>query len=220
MTPPRHRGPRRARAGLTFVELLMAATLFAILTAGVSLHLRAGLVAWRRATTKTEALQAARITWDRMDTDLRSACTFSTTTQPSLMPQNVFGSDSLAFCTRRSTLPDDAVPSRTAFVTYHVTDHHFVVVTQTLREARADPGTYPGTSTVLLEAIDGLSVEYGIWLEGDGSGQIEWTSTWKPEDGIPRLVRVTLTPPATVGTPPALSHIFVLPVGIIKGPVT
>ena len=84
---------RSTRAGLTFVELLMAATIFAILAVGFSAHLRGGVLAWRRATSTLERLQEIRVVYDRLGSDLTNAIVFD----PSgvWQPEMAFGTEAI-----------------------------------------------------------------------------------------------------------------------------
>lgn len=55
----------RATSGFTFIELLLAAAITAILLAGLTLHLRGGLLAWRRTITALEAMAHTRAQLER-----------------------------------------------------------------------------------------------------------------------------------------------------------
>ena len=130
--------PLASRRGLTFIELLMAATIFSMLLVGVSGHLRGNVVAWRRTISITDDLQQARIALDQVERDLVHACVFEETKTWTPLP--VFTETTLQYYTVVPSASADANDDGSVrFVTYALdTDHDVTSLTkssQTIQEA-------------------------------------------------------------------------------------
>ena len=185
--------------GFTFVELLMAATVFAILMAGFTAHLRGGVVAWRRTTAMVEELQRLRVALDQVTSDLTNASVVDP--RPEATPVVRFDHESLQFYTLRPSPTASATGAQIWFVTYaRTTDPQrpaLVRSLQTIRQAKA--GLLPEPQR-LLAPVERLSLRYGHQV-GEDPGQIEWQEAWTDLTQVPKLVEVTIE----LGGRPAIS---------------
>ena len=187
-------------SGLTFVELLMAATIFSILMVGFSAHLRGGLVAWHRATTTLETLQRQRVVVERLTQDLANAVIIDP--RPGATPSVVFGADTLQFYTVQpvrgpaqifvleggpSPTPSTAPLHATAgahvlFVSYRMVEgaegSALVRVAQPVREAQQGPPVLPEDTRPyqLASGIASLHIRYAYLSTGISPGPIPTVS--------------------------------------------
>ena len=173
--------------GLTFVELLIAATMFSILFVGLSGHLQGGVAVWHRATAMVEALQRQRVAWDRVERDLANAVgNFSIGTDEAVSAQ--FQADHLQWWT---IVPSGNGQLGVRLVTYECTQRQGgqglwrMVRTVSDAHVRNDP-----TTTLLLPGCDRLSVSYA-YLPATPTGLLEWQSTWDSKSELPRLMAVS-----------------------------
>ena len=205
--------PLASRCGLTFVELLMAATIFSMLLVGVSGHLRGNVVAWRRTVSITNALQETRIALDQVERDLVHALVFEET--GTWTPVPVFTETKLQYYTVVPSPSADASDAGSVrFVTYALdTDHEVTALTkssQTIQEAHAGLAPF---KQPLLSPVASWSVQYGF-LPSDASA-IQWKPRWDDAPKLPRLVKVTVAFPDASPARRVLQSVVTIPVGIV-----
>ena len=201
--------------GLTFVELLMAATMFSIMAVGLTGHLRGAIEVWRRTIATAEGLQRTRVVASRLTQDLASAFDFDPTPEGVLLPAMQCDRHRLAFLTTSPAFGQEAVGRRAWFVTYEAQDHRLVITRQTLREARADaerPGSFPGVRAVLVDPIDEWMIAYGYVGTRGGKPIIVWKSTWDKQR-LPGLIEAALTLPGAAHE--VIRSVFVIPAGVL-----
>ncbi len=229
MGPPRSvadefRIPNSAlNRGLTFVELLLAVAVFAILMTGLSSHLRGSVVVWRRVTSTAEHLQRIRVTFDRLRNDLAQAFLFAptaTTTPPgpSWTPEPKLEETQLKCYTIQAPQKTDE-PHEVVVVTYRLDGNTLIRQVQTAQEAHA-ASTNPtrdnqGKEEQLLKDVAQVKFEYGSWSTPAGN-KIDWLDPWDfSQHGLPQLVKVTVTFPQKKDAPEprTVQETFVIPVG-------
>ena len=68
---------KKSLTGFTFIELLIALTIFSIIATGIYYTLNAGTVIWRRANVQIGENQKIRVFFNTISRDLRNAISFS-----------------------------------------------------------------------------------------------------------------------------------------------
>lgn len=191
---------RPARGGFTFIELVIAGTMIAILFVGLSTHLRGGMTVWREATRRIEALEEEQAAFDRLQRDLAQSVAYYTDPTrygPQGLPPMQWSSDQARWY---AVDRDQGV----RLVTYRcaaVEDASWWVRTSlTLEAARAPSGGVAAEPAVepLLPGCKALSLRYGyLPLAEAAEGQINWQAAWpdNPADPpqLPRLIEMRLT---------------------------
>jgi len=195
------------RAGLTFVELLMAATLCSILMVGLVGHLRGGVAAWRRTTEATEELQWARGTFERLRQDLANAVMLDARPEAPLKPS--FTSEGMQFHLVRPASPPVAGSARgvtggsggatVEWVSYRVGPAPNGQGTALIRQGE-----------VLWPGVRALSVRYGS-LSSGGSA-LTWVSSWPDATKLPKLIELTID----VEGASQLRQVVVIPSGTLQ----
>lgn len=191
---------KRNVGGLTFVELLIAATILSVLITGLSSHLRGGGIVWRRTTETVEALQRQRAALDQLARDLANAVIYDMRpeaygAEAGTLPLPGFAPDAMRWFTVSSSRT--AVPS-VRFVTYRCEALDGVWglwrTSQSIGEARARR-TAPA-SELALEGCRALSLRYA-YAPAEAAQPLDWRSQWPGRGSeealqLPRLVEVTL----------------------------
>lgn len=199
------------RRGLTFVELLLAVAVFAILLVGLSSHLQGSVVAWRRVTSTTEELQRIRVTMERLRSDLANAFVFDSSVAWS--PPPTFQSDHLSCYTLLMSHTRD-VPDEVRFITYarEAREGKTVLVRtiQTPEQAHATPPG-PGAQEVFLEDVEAFGIRYGEWPQG--APELAWRTDWTNLQAMPYLVELTVTLEEGATAPREIRQVFVIPTG-------
>lgn len=211
---------RLARGGLTFVELLVAATMMSILFVGLGTHLRGGLTVWHRATTTVEALARERVALELFERDLANAFIYNP--QPDAQPEPHFDGATLRWFTVAPT-GQGGVPT-VQIVTYAcvpVDDASWLArSSQSVSEALAQPQRAPTRNLLLrLEECQSFSIAYAYRPAGgvdpDDFEAFEWASQWEGDPQkheLPRLLRVSMQPASR----PPITHVFGMPAGVLK----
>jgi prepilin-type N-terminal cleavage/methylation domain-containing protein len=194
---------RRPRRGLTFVELLVAVSIIAIVGVGLASHLRGALMVWRRSQIQAEQSQRLRVTWQRLSRDLANAVLAD--------PPDATDSStdlSTAALTFATVLPPrtPSDPPRLARVSYELqpsenradaSDTTFDLVRTVETSVPSASGEAP-RGVVLLRGLASMSIEYPIRSdELAGEGEAGWVfaeEPWPSDQLLPRVVRITLVP--------------------------
>lgn len=194
--------------GFTFVELLLAATMLAVLTVGLAAHLRGGVLVWRRTSTGLETLQRRRVALDRLATDLANAVTFSDASPDAPLPPVIFGQAEL-----RIVSVDRGYgvrPPSLRMVSYRCGDEDGVPGlwrrSETLAQARLNDTVAPQQ---LLPGCSTLRLRYG-YAAADGT--LEWKDDWLFPDELPQAIEAQLQ----LGEGRTLRRVLELPSGALK----
>ena len=212
--------PPSTCSGLTFVELLIAATIFSVLVTGLTSHLRGGGIVWRRTTETVEALQRQRAALDQLARDLGNAVIYDDRPEAygaevGMLPPQQFAPDGMDWFTVSLSLSRSAAPS-VRFVTYRCEELDGVWglrrTSQSVGEARARQAA--PTPELLLEGCRELSLRYAYTPVEDGQ-PLEWRPQWPGGSGetlqLPRLMEVT----SRMESGQALQRVAAVPVGVL-----
>lgn len=207
---------KRQRRGLTFVELLMAVTMFSILIVGVFAHLQAGVLAWRRSTSTIEHLQRTRVALDRLGQDLANAVVFDPS--GTWEPQHAFEGARLQFYTVRPEGMGAQPGGAVWFVTYtRSEDAETAALTRSAQTVQQAKANFQPTPARLVAPMTKFAIRYGYQGSQEPSSTIVWDPTWDGTPAeLPKLVEVTIEFDAGVVSPREVRHVFVIPSGILK----
>lgn len=208
--------------GFTFVELLIAATMMAILFVGLATHLRGGLMVWQRATEMSEQLQRRRVAIEQLERDLSNAFLYddrdaSYGTPPGKLPAPEFGSDHLIVFTIQ---PHPRAQSSVRVVRYACEEQNGVRglwrVSQSIREAWT--GLPPPPQSPLLPDCEGFTLQYA-YLPSEELESVAWEDlTWSPQwlrdakRKLPRFIEMTIR----LKSDREIHRVFVVPVGVLE----
>ena len=204
----------KSERGLTFIELLMAVTVFATLLVGLSSHVRGSVVAWRRVTSTTERLQRVRVALERLPADVTNAFVFDPS--QTWQPGHQFASDRFSCYTiQPSSAAQGSDTNRVVFVTYTMEPSESpMVLTRTVRSVREASDGVPGESHPLLDEVEGFALRYGVW---DATmNRLVWIDRWDDQGQVPGVVRVALTMKASAGA--AVEQTMLIPTGSLSPP--
>ena len=198
------------------MELLIAATMMAILFVGLAAHLRGGIAVWQRTTETTEPLQRQRVALDRLARELANAIVYDKRgeaygdeTGKLILPE--FNAHELRwFTVVPSTKQGNASVQMIAYTCSQIGQARGLWRTsRSIAHARArapEP-----TPELMLPDCEELSVQYA-YLPPGSTGALEWHDEWHHQyDALPQLVEVTL-----VVAGHHLRRIFALPTGILE----
>lgn len=206
--------PFRLCKGLTFVELLMAMTVFATLLVGLSSHVRGSVVAWRRVTSTTERLQRVRVALDWLTADVTNAFVFDPS--QTWQPGHQFASDRFSCYTiQPSSAAQGADGNQVLVVSYTVEPSASpTVLTRTVRSVREAADGLPGQSHPLLDQVEAFALRYGVWDQT--TNRLVWIDRWDDQGQVPGFVRVALTMKGSAGA--AAVRTILIPTGSLSPP--
>lgn len=197
---------RNSIQGMTLVEVLLAVTLFSTMMGATGALLQSGFRAqmtWGRAVEPAVRMERAL---NRLNLDISAA-------------QKLFASaahgtkEQFAFARVESLAIEDAPATEEwVRVVYKIDDENgeLVLVREAAvwRLSQDDPN--PQTREVLLPVIEAA----WAFARADAQGQLIWTDAWDGSaDGVPQLVRLTCTLPASAGNALTITRVFRNPAG-------
>ena len=184
-------------SGFTFIELIVAATMLAVLFVGLGAHLRGGLMVWQQVTSTGERLQRRRMAMERFERDVANTIIYddraaSYGDEAGKLPWPSMEEHSVAWyiaspATRQS-------PARVHFVTYQCKENNGIDglwrTSQFIGEARAR--RQAPTPELVLPGCADLSIQYAVFPK-EPTEPLEWHAQWEsPEQTMPRLLKVTI----------------------------
>lgn len=196
--------PGRTSSGFTLIEIVISASLMAIILVGAYLCLSSGLASQKLIESRGEAVQSARVAMALMSADLRGACALSKDIQFIGMDRMLgeVEADNLDFATHHYT-PRRAGEGDFCEVSYFVREDG--VPGQFSLWRRRDPklDDQPlsgGRREEILRGLRGLRLEYydgfvwyDEWGDAEGRGKKQNSLKEKPNlAGMPEAVRITL----------------------------
>ena len=171
--------PSAISSGFTFIELIVAATMLAVLFVGLGAHLRGGLMVWQQVTSTGERLQRRRMAMERLERDVANTIIIDDRAafygdEAGKLPWPSMEEHSMAWyiaspATRQS-------PARIHFVTYQCKENNGIDglwrTSQTIGEARS--GVQPTTDFPLLPTCQDFSIRYAYLPSDETSHLLEW----------------------------------------------
>ena len=181
--------PGRRPNGFTFIELVIAVTIFSIVATAVYSIFMGGVQLWRRGNAVIEVNQPMRIFFDMGSADLSNTIAFAYTTGG----MNFIGEPrKMSFVTVATVVPPDAAPrAEIARVVYEFQEEKKSVTrTVATRDEGFNEGLVPPVTVLDRVAAD---TEHGFRYcykpEAEGGAYI-WKETWNKPDKVPRGVRI------------------------------
>ena len=217
--------------GLTFVELLIAAMMFALLSVGLSYQLRGGITVWRRSQASTEQTQQVRMLLYTLARDCRNAILID---PAAARPKPEFLPERLSLTTIEPAPTGVAGTPALVYVTYRIDGsgqaNTLVRHSQPYDLAAAGDSGEERTMA-LLSGIREFRLRYAHARPTASEGDPKWVwkerwqadEPWQAEDGMPRFIELALTQAASPDRavePVTLSLILDLPTGTLKPELT
>jgi type II secretory pathway pseudopilin PulG len=186
---------KRAPEGFTFIELIIAGTMIAILFVGLAAHLRGGITVWREATRRIEALEEEQSALEGFARDLAQAVRYYADESeygPSGLPAPQFGPDGA-----RWYAVDPVSGVRLVSYGCQLLDDvsWWVRTSQSLEAVRLS--AEPPAAERLLAHCERFALRYAYLADTEPKDQLNWQAVWpdNPADpaALPRLLEMRLT---------------------------
>lgn len=194
----------RTLKGFTFLELLIAVTIFSIVAVAVYSSFNVGIRAWRKTEESYKVRQETRHALDKLGRDLRCAVNF-TRKGPDGSPVASFGGSSAEVSFWR------ALKGGVFKITYLLDKKALYYILQTYKEAT---GGESGSRSLLASGVSDFKLRYA-YRDGD---KIVWQDDWESKDSdIPTGVKASLFYGADNGGQPVeFADTILIPTGILK----
>lgn len=170
---------------MTLVEVLLAATVFAMTMTGLSTHLQSSVAVWRRASASIGVSQRTDVILNQMAQDVANAVRWDPGEAEAFQP--IFEDHRMAFAMVSA--------ARVGVVAYSLEEEGgssmLVRRWQTMPEAQA---ARPGRVTRVLPQAQAFSLRYGYRhsAELEGMSGIVWRDRWDHAEAFPQAIEVTL----------------------------
>ena len=198
------RSLHRGCSGFTLIEMVISASLMAILVVGAYLCLSSGIASQKLLEARGEAIQSARVAMALMSADLRCACPLSKDIQFVGMDRMLddIEADNVDFATHNYS-PRRAGEGDFCEVSYFVDEDRASGKLCLWRRRDPTPDDEPlsgGSREEIARGVSGLRLEYYdgvLWYDewGDPVSRGKKTATLKQKPnlaGMPEAVRITL----------------------------
>lgn len=179
---------KRSLSAFTFIELIIAITIFSIIAVSIYSTVRAGIRVWHRANSVIEVNQEMRIFFDMVSSDMKNAVAYYTTTSEGRM--NFEGMPSrISFMTLVNVSGQDvALHQELARVAYYF-DTSSKSIKRILATKEAGFNETNGITAELVNNIDAVSFNY-CYKPLSSEDDYVWKDVWEDGGRIPRGVRI------------------------------
>jgi type II secretion system protein J len=193
------------RRGFTFLELLIAVTIFSIVAVAIYSSFNVGIRAWGKTEGSYKIRQEARHSLDTMGRELRCAVKL-TLKDPAGAEIDSFEGSSAKISFWRPT--KEGVSKVTYLFDKEARALYYI--SQPYKEALAGA---EGVKSLLASGVSDLKVKYA-YLDGD---DVVWQDGWKDKDhGIPMGVKAALSYDTDNGQTVEFDDTVFVPTGVIK----
>ncbi len=175
--------------GFTFVELLIAVSIFAIVALALYSTFFAGISVWKRSGEGGNITQAVRFIFDDMARDLRNSV-YLTGEEESVFTSTCTSEEITFFSVEPSSLGETMAQREFVKVSYTYDKDEKQVIR---RRADKEVGfkVEEAEKEILLNAVEEFTIEY-CYDTGDDDDPYEWKDEWEDEERrLPKGVRIT-----------------------------
>lgn len=190
--------------GFTFLELLIAVTIFSIVAVAIYTSFNIGIHAWRKTEGSYKIRQEARHSLDNMERDLRCAINFTRKNPDGSAISSFEGSSGKVSFWR-------ALKGGVFKITYLFDKEALYYILQTYKETS---GGESGSKSFLASGVSDFKLQYA-YRDGD---TIVWQDAWESENSdIPMGVKASLFYGSDSGGQPVeFADTILIPTGIVK----
>ena len=196
-TKPPYRLPRSVR-GFTFMELLIALTIFAIIASSIYYTLGAGIRVYRRGNTVIRDNQKLRIFFDTISQDLRNAVIYSDEKNNFYIEPEWLG-DRISFPAIVNLFDESGMRGELVRVSYYLEKDRRKKKKFVMKRAGVHAGfdEEEAQEEILLGdledfTLDDVTFEYCYKVPGFDD-EYDWREDEEYEDPLPRGIRINLT---------------------------
>jgi len=175
---------KKLNSGFTFIELLIALTIFSIIASGIYCTLNGALAIWQRGNSVIRDNQKIRLFFNTISQDMRNAVPYSGT-------EYEWADDKIVFTTIMTSFADKHMLGKLAKVAYYFDEGKGTLVKgYAALEEELDEKYIE--EKVLLDNLKSFTFEY-CYGPLTPEGEYEWKGEWEFEDKIPRGVKIKFT---------------------------
>lgn len=184
--------------GFTFIELLIAIMIFAIIATSIYFTLHSGIGIWSRSNVIIGENQAIRVFFQTISLDLRNSLPGfgvkpekdeqrDLSEEEGLRIISEWKSGSMKFPSIIGSFEEDSVINVVAEISYEFDSkkNRLIRLAATLKEGFDEERS---EKEIMLENVADVSFEYPYGESG--SGEYEWKDSWDSEESIPRGVKI------------------------------
>jgi len=177
----------RAKRGFTFIELLVAFTLFSIVASSIYYTFATGVRVWKRMDAMIERTQRTRVFFDILEADLASAIPFF------FLKTTTWGSQDIIFFCIATVSRGERADKELVRVRYRFEkDAGMIVSLRAGTERGFDVDSENAEKKILLSGVESMQFSYAYAKEFDAK-TYEWQDSWAFKDKIPLGVKVRVT---------------------------
>ena len=202
------------RRGFTFIELLIAVSIFAVVAIALYSTFFAGISVWRRSGPDGSVYQDVKFAFDDIAKDLKNAVYLSGDEESIFIFSG--SAEEIAFITLEPTFSEEDTGRELVKVAYSFDESEGQLIRKRA-DILAGFDVEKAEKEVLLDGLEGFTLEY-CYDSGDEDAPYLWEEEWEDDEmRLPRGVKVVfLIKTETAGKQPLkFSEIIFVPTGIL-----
>lgn len=183
-------GIMKTKTGFTFIELLIAISIFAVVAIALYSTLFAGISVWKRSSEGGDVYQDVRLTFNDITKDLRNIVYMYTKDEESIF--SFFGMiDEIVFVTLEGSFFEEDISRKELVKVAYRFDEDADELIRIKADKSLGFDVEKAEKEILLNGVEEFKLEY-CYDSGDDDDPYLWKEEWEDEDlRIPRGVRVT-----------------------------
>ncbi len=205
----------RNKAGFTFIELLIAVSIFTVVAIALYSTFFAGISVWKRSIEGGNIYQDLRFAFDDITRDLRNTVCCSKDEESIFAFSGTAGE--IIFITLESAFSEEDIMRRELVKTAYRFDEEASGIIRIEAGKSLGFDIEKGEKEVLLNNVEEFTFEY-CYATGDDDDPYEWKEEWVDEKmRVPRGVKVTFLIKAEKGEKETLkfTKIMFIPIGVL-----
>ena len=179
------------RAGFTFIELMLAASIFAIVALAIYSTFGSGISVWKK-TEKTQNLyQDIRLVLNKMAYDLENAVLYSEPEEEEELSNFAGERNEISFFTIVDVFQKLPTHQQLRRIAYSLDESTRMLLRQELTYPESVQEAYEKEPEEIAAHISNLTFFY-YYENKDDEPPYEWMDSWDPAQGIPQGVKIEL----------------------------
>lgn len=182
---------KKLRKAFTFIELLIALTIFSIIAASIYYTLNAGIRTWSRGNSVIMDNQRLRIFFDTISRDLVNTIP-NLGEDPNAIVESEWEDDKIAFPTIVNTFLNNRTATEIAKVVYEFDEGESKLIRRCATVTLGFDEEY-AEEEILLEDLENFNIEdFGFEYCYMFLDEYDWRKNWEFADKIPRGIKIRL----------------------------
>lgn len=180
---------RAKKNGFTFIEVLVAITIFSVMAVSIYYSLKTGIDMWSKGNDVIERNQRLRVAFGDMERNLKNAVSFSLKkSETASNPESEWDPDRIVFYAIVSVSETGGIHNELAKLIYSFDKEKKCLIRKCAKKDEGFEEQY-AEEEVLSDAVEDFGIEYAY----KAADTYEWKNVWPIGGDMPRGIKVKIT---------------------------